>query len=304
VRYPNPTQNHFQRASALFHQPNTLPIALTQAYAELNLTQHEGFWLAVTPVQMLADRDTLLMVPGEDLAIEQTESRALFDAFNAHFAQDGVMLHWGGTLSWYLHLPQTVDVQTTPLAEASYRSLQGLFPQGPASSYWRKLMNEAQMLFYGHPVNQARRDQGKAEINSIWIWGEGSLQPTQYLARPQAQVWSDSPYLQGMARLTQADTCPSVANYQTWLMTRNPASQVHFIHQPLSRDQTDEQANELIDAQRAEMVAQWQAQWFAGLLEGLQSGLIGSLYIDLGLKQNFLLTPRDLTRFWRWRHRL
>ncbi|MGE4502119.1 MAG: hypothetical protein AB7D03_04535 [Thiomicrospira sp.] len=298
--YPNRGEHFFQRASALFHQPSTLPVALTQAHVDLDAIHNDGFWLLVQPVQMMADRDTLLMVPGEDLAIEQVESRALFDAFNCHFAQDGVALIWGSALRWYLKVPQVVDIQTTPLNLAAYRSLHGLFPQGHAANYWRKLMNETQMLFYTHPVNQLRRAQGKAEINSVWIWGEGALQTSELVARPQAQIWSEHTYLQGMAKLTQAGVAPAVADYQSWLTLRAPSAQVHLIHQPLTLF-ADEK---ITDQAREALFSHWEASWFSGLREGLLSGLIDSLYIDLGLKQHFLLTPRDLKRFWRWRNPL
>lgn len=298
VPYRVNPQSFYQRASYLFHQPTTLPIAATQACASLSEFDADAFWLCVAPVQMLADRDTLVMVPPQDLVVGEDEARLLFEAFNQHFAQDGVRLEWGGATSWYLRLPQKVDVQTTILDKASYCSLQGLFPQGYASAYWRKLMNEAQMLFYSLPLNQQRRLQGLAEINSIWIWGEGQLDRQQITLRPQAQIWSNASYLKGIAQLTEASYSAAPINYQAWLTQRNPSHSAHLIQLPVSRMETEALSD--IEAD----FAKWEADWFSGLLEGLSSGFITSLYLDIGLKQNFLLTPQDLKRFWRWRNPL
>jgi hypothetical protein len=188
-----------------------------------------------------------------------------------------------------------VDIQTTSLAQAAFRNLQGLFPQGHASSYWRKLMNEAQMLFFNHPVNQARRDRGQAEINSIWLWGEGKLNPEQLKARPDAKIWGQDTYLQGLAQLTQAEFESVPNDYQAWLSLadKTPAIEQHFIH--LMAD-TQMQADEVLNT--------LELSWFQDLFSGLAKGQIHSLYLDLGLEQGFLLEPKNLKRFWRWRHPL
>ena len=293
--YPIKARGFEARASHLFHQPATIPHAVCSAQVELNKADKKLFWIRVDPVQLIPDRDTLVLIPANQLELTADESLSLLDAFNAHFAQDGVQLVYGSSESWYLSLPQAVDIQTTSLAQAAFRNLQGLFPQGHASSYWRKLMNEAQMLFFNHPVNQARRDRGQAEINSIWLWGEGKLEDQQIKARPDAKIWGQGAYLQGLASLTQAHCENQPAHYQAWLDNANKTPNLlnHLI--VLDADSQSSADNTLQSLER---------DWFQGLLKGLQQGEIHSLYIDLGFDQGFLLEPKNLKRFWRWRHPL
>ncbi|WFE68527.1 hypothetical protein P8S54_10005 [Thiomicrospira sp. R3] len=293
--YPIKARDFEARTSHLFHQSATIPHAVCSAQVELVNVDHSLFWIRVDPVQLIPDRDTLVLIPASQLELTADESLSLLDGFNAHFAQDGVQLVYGSSQAWYLSLPQAVDIQTTALAQAAFRNLQGLFPQGHASGYWRKLMNEAQMLFFNHPVNQARRDRGQAEINSIWLWGEGKLEDQQIKARPDAKIWGQGSYLQGLASLTQAQCENQPPHYQAWLENANKTPNLlnHLI--VLDADSQSLADNTLQSLER---------DWFQGLLKGLQQGEIHSLYIDLGFDQGFLLEPKYLKRVWRWRHPL
>lgn len=295
--YPIKAQSYPARASQLFHQPQTLPSAACSGYAELERFDSSAFWLKVDPVQLIPDRDTLLMLPPQDLALTEQESQSLLDSFNQHFAQDGIKLVYASVTSWYLSIIQPVDIHTTPLSEAVYRNLHDLFPQGHAAPYWRKLMNEAQMLFFNHPVNLARRAQGLAEVNSIWIWGEGQIDQSALQFRPQACIWGQTSYLKGLAAHTQAQFKTLPTDYQAWLNAQQDQAQpadAHLIVLPIR----DQQQN--LD----QALSALEQDWLTGLLTGLEQGQIHSLFIDLGFEQGFLLTPKNLKRFWRWRHPL
>lgn len=293
--YPiKPTQFE-ARASHLFHQAIQIPHALCSAQVELNQADPCLFWLRVDPVQLIPDRDTLVLIPPQQLAITEQESKALLDAFNQHFKQDGVELLYGSATAWYLSVLQKVDIQTTALSEAAFCNLQGLFPRGHAAGHWRKLMNEAQMLFYNHPVNLQRRESGQPEINSIWMWGEGMLDTNQLVSRPQAKIWGQGSYLAGLAHLTQAHFSPLPKDYQAWF---SEAEETQSINQHLIVLDVSQQT----DAD--EVLALLESNWCEGLLTGLSTHQLHSVYIDLDLKDGFLLEPGYLKRFWRWRHPL
>jgi hypothetical protein len=55
------------------------------------------------------------------------------------------------------------------------RGLDACLPSGPDARAWNRWQNEAQMLFYGHPVNQARETAGRPVISGVWTWGGGVL---------------------------------------------------------------------------------------------------------------------------------
>ena len=290
-----------QKASYLFHQPDCLPVASTMAATQIADYDSNAFWLRVEPLQMVPDRDTLVLIPPQDLAITEAESKALIDSFNAHFESDRVQLEYGSSQDWYLRIAQPIDIQTVPLEQASYQSVNELYPQGNAATYWHQMMNEVQMLFYTHPVNEARREKGWPEINSIWIWGEGQLKVDRLNPRDNACIWSAHPYLQGMAQLTNASAFETPKNYQAWTeLADKTQNQHHLIHleppyQTLQNSTEQEWQSCLLELEE---------QWFSGLLMALGQKEITSLFIDLGNQKRYYLTPRHMKRFWRFKKSL
>lgn len=294
-KHPVKKQDFFSQASYLAHQADCLPVAATQLAGLLPDTWQaysDHFWLQVDPVQVIPDRDTLVLLPPSQLALTERESHELMAAFNEHFAQDGLVLHFASTHHWLLSIPQAIDLRTTPLFEAQMRSINDFLPQGNAGAYWHQLINEAQMLFYMHPVNQARREQGLPEVNSIWPWGEGQLNAQQVQLRAQACFYSDHPYVKGLANLTQAQSQPSVRDYQTWRTSVGFEQKQHWIHLP-------QPENFELDEWLAQ-VASLERNWLVPLEQALEQGKINALLLDLGLANQLHLTPKDLKRFWRW----
>ncbi|BCN93406.1 hypothetical protein THMIRHAM_11910 [Thiomicrorhabdus immobilis] len=297
-------QSFYEQASFLFHQPGCLPIAVTKASAELDEFNPNHFWLSVDPVQMIPDRDTLVLVPGKALQITEQESKALLQKFNAHFAEDKVELIWASSQHWYLSIVQPVDIQTTDIEKLAYQSVNAFYPKGNAAQYWRQLLNETQMLFYTHPVNEARREQGWPEINSVWVWGEGKIEADKLLIRTDASIHSNHAYLQGMANLTQSHYCAEPESYQAWLNQiagfsdpGNGEIDKHFICLDSVADKLDNlQLDEWLT-----LLQQLEENWFAPLLQALKRDEIDSLLLDLGQEYRAHLKPSHLNRFWRFK---
>ncbi len=294
--FPAKTQTFHETASYLFHQTQTLPVASVMASVQLPDYDADAFWLRAEPCQVVPDRDTLVMIPPGDLAVTETESKALLEAFNAHFAEDGVQLEYAGATDWYLRIAQPVDLQSTPLSRAAYQNINPHYPKGNAAGYWHQLMNETQMLFFTHPVNETRRERGWPEINSLWFWGEGRLAADQVELRPQAKIWSQDAYLQGLANLTQADYSTQPKSYQAWsesaLSTKGGFAH-HLLHLTMPTAGQQTQNEWLAGLQTLEKA------WFEPLLLAVKNQDIDSLFIDVGLPKRYHLKPKHLRRFWR-----
>jgi hypothetical protein len=125
-------------------------------------------WLPVCPVHLIADRDTLLLAPPQALQLSLAQAQSLVDTFNQHFKEDGYRLisvsewHWflGSSHPWQLGFPSLADAVSLNLRDA--------WQQGDDASQWRKLLNEAQMLWYAHPVNEQLEGQGRLIVNGFW----------------------------------------------------------------------------------------------------------------------------------------
>lgn len=300
-RFPAKSQALDEQASYLFHQPKALAKASIIASIEFEDYDPTLFWLRVDPVQMIADRDSLVLIPGADLGITETESRALLDAFNQHFSQDQVTLEYASTTAWYMNIQQSVDIETHSIESVAYQPVNERYPSGNAASYWRQLLNETQMLFYAHPVNESRRERGYPEINSVWVWGEGILDQSAVVVRKDAMIWSNNAYLKGLAKVSKAQQRPSPQSYQAWL--DNQALLEPFdskINHHLIR--LDDVSDSLSLMQQADWLSALQAleeQWLRPLQQALKNQQIGSLLLDFGNTYRYHLKPGHLRRFWR-----
>lgn len=70
--------------------------------------------------------------------------------------------------------PFSPDSRTTPPHDLTDRSVLDAYPRGPGSDLLNRLMGESVAIFTDHPVNLARREQGKLPATNIWLWGLGS----------------------------------------------------------------------------------------------------------------------------------
>lgn len=282
-------------ASYLFHQKSTLPVAPTTAIVDLENFDPSYFWLRVDPVHLIPDRDTLVLIPGEGLGLQDDEAKALVEAFNKHFEQDRVELELGSNLHWYIRILQPIGVQTHSLESVSYQSIQDAMPEGNAATYWRQLMNEVQMLFFTHPVNEERRSQGLPEINGVWVWGEGLIRTEDIYARQDAVLAGDFAYLKGLAKLSQSRFMKVPDTYPIWqkFMVDNPSSEQMVV--------IDEAMSDMTEDDWISLIGKLEENWFSPILSALRNGSVHSLLLDLGMNHRYYLTPNHLKKFWRWK---
>ena len=71
-------------------------------------------------------------------------------------------------------VPFSTDTRTTPPHDLTDKSVLNDYPRGPGSDLLNELMSQSVSLFADHPVNQARRQQGKLPVTNVWLWGQGS----------------------------------------------------------------------------------------------------------------------------------
>ncbi|MPN46698.1 hypothetical protein SDC9_194295 [bioreactor metagenome] len=71
-------------------------------------------------------------------------------------------------------------------------------------------LNEVQMFLHGHPVNARRQAEGKPAINSLWLWGGGTLPALQ--AAAWSAVSTSNPLATGLALASGIPARPLPAN--------------------------------------------------------------------------------------------
>jgi len=101
-------------------------------------------------------------------------------------------------------VPFSPGTRATPPHDLTDQSVMDDYPRGPGSDLLNQLMSDSVDLFADHPVNAARREQGKLPATNVWLWGLGStpqLRPFADLHGKQGAMITAVDLLRGLAAL-------------------------------------------------------------------------------------------------------
>lgn len=156
--------------------PERLPVARLRwsldAGAELPVPQHV---VCADPVHLQVDRDSVSVIPPQALSITREEADACASSINDLLRGDGLELVVGSAESWYLTGGDTDGLSAAPTHAVARRKIPTSLATDAASSQWRQLNSELQMLLHAHPVNESRASRGLLPINSVWFCGGEAL---------------------------------------------------------------------------------------------------------------------------------
>lgn len=161
--------------------------------------------LIVRLVHLHAARDHLVLWPGEQLPLNNAETASLFEAARDWLRDEPITLRRLSAELWELIetgsvTPSFSTLRSASSNRASGRNIDAWLPQGEAARPWRRLMNEVQMLWHTHPVNERRSAEGLRPVNALWLEGLPPLHATRAFDR----IVSDDPVLAGLATVSGA----------------------------------------------------------------------------------------------------
>jgi len=156
-------------------------------------------WLCADPAWVQPDLNGARLLACGQMQLDMAQARALADALEPVFADAGMVLHVSSPDHWHVCLP---DGESAPSLAAPEQALgEDLYehlPEGANGRRWRVLLNEVQVILHQHPLNAERRERGLPPINSLWLWGGGSLPGD--VRTSLAGVISDDVLLTSLAR--------------------------------------------------------------------------------------------------------
>jgi len=246
-------------------------------------------------VHLRAARDRLILVPNQALAVTVAEADALAGTL-APLLTGKFTLYPLNPDQWCLRA-ETEDESDAGIAAPIELAGADVDPRLPAMQ-WHALLTELQMALHQHPVNTAREARGEPAINSLWLWGAGTL-PAAARA-PWQSVSAEDPVALGLARLAGVRHRAPGSGAAGWL-ERAPEDGRHLVVLDSLRGA---RALGGPDALAARLRA-LDRDWFAPLLAALKGGRIGMVTVDVPEAAVSFETVRgDLRRFWRRRRPL
>jgi hypothetical protein len=253
------------------------------------------YWLRADPVHLQLMRDRVILADSGSFALSREEALQLADALNRHFHSDGMIFYPLLPERWYLRLAAPADMRTHALADAAGKHIDGFLPSGPDGMRWHTLNNEIQMLLHNHPVNEAREARGELPVNSVWLWGGGTL--PAYVASTFGGVWADEPLARGLALAAGAPCRALPASATQWLAAAGNGGE-HLIVLDSLRGAA--QYGDLHGWH--EGVERLERDWFAPLEGMLKQGKLARLSIeavDADRCRAFTVERSELWKFWR-----
>jgi hypothetical protein len=170
--------------------------ALTRDYLAGDAAGHG--WLSADPAWVQPDINGVRLLACGQLGLSMADAQALAASLKPVFGDAGMLLEITAPDRWHLRLAKDAALPVFAAPEqAMGEDLARHLPQGPQGKRWRVLLNEAQILLHQHPLNAQRRAQGLSPVNSLWLWGGGTLPGP--LRSEWAGVISDDVLLRALA---------------------------------------------------------------------------------------------------------
>ena len=248
-----------------------------------------SYWLRADPAHVYIRQNEMVLEAGVPLSADEAEE--LCASLNAHFSGEGLRFFAPHPQRWYVQLDSDPAIQTHLLSQVAGRDIRSLLPQGGEALRWHAVLNEIQMLFHDHAVNQAREARGAPPISSVWLWGGGRMEKA--LPRRFARVCGDSYLAEAFARVAgipfvslpgDANTC--LDKEGNTLLAREGMQQA-FLRGDLQgwRDE----------------LQQFEQRFAAPLLDALRAGRIAQIILDVPgeAAYRFTLDRNAAWKFWR-----
>lgn len=133
----------------------------------------EPVWLAELSHLALGADQAVLLDPAQ-MDVRADESDALLQAARPSLDAAGFAVQPLAPQRWRLGLPAGLAPATASPAAVAGQPLRDWWSQDPAMRPWRRLLNEIQMAWHGHPANEARQARGAPPVNALWLYGGGT----------------------------------------------------------------------------------------------------------------------------------
>ena len=165
----------------------------------------DSIWLCADPVNLHVQPGGAILKDPALLAIDADEAAQLHATLAPLLSEVGELVITTPS-QWHLRLRTVPPSFPTRLHELIGESATSLLPSGTEGRSWRQSINDVQIALHQHPVNIARTEHHRPPINSIALWGAGTM-PAISTAEP-ATLLCDDPVIVGLGRCAGLSVAP------------------------------------------------------------------------------------------------
>ena len=290
IEQAEPSLEHKIAACFPIEQPQLRQLSIAQLSGEYELQTPTQNLLRCDPVHLRADGGHLRLDNGLHCAPSIKEADAIIGYLNETL-EDCKIVRGKHPARWYLETAAPLSIKTYTPNQVAGASIDQFLPGGKDAKFVHRLMNDVQMLCHQSAVNQAREADGVAQINSVWIWGEGDLESDKVLKQTAKldQAFGDDlltcvlsqhlavPWKQNAS---DANTQSGGAQRHTLVVLDSPTGPT---------DNAAVSPTQLFDFEK---------NWCVPLLKRLRSWQLGELQITTR-RQLLRVRPLDSYKFWK-----
>lgn len=251
------------------------------------LLENNKFYLCADPVHLFPNRDQLIMDVPMQTGISSAESRQFISELNSHFADEELNFHEMTAWQWILSINEYPDISTHVPESVIGRHVLDYLPAGNKALEWHARLTEMQTLMHMSSINDIRAEEGKAPVNSVWLWGEGETADLSMIT--WGNIYSDDRLVTGLARAAECraghiEELDWNSSDESVLLVLTP-SQVHTLTGSID---SYEHYCEII----------WQ-YWMRDAVSALKQGRMNEIRIYTEECPPFVLNRMMLYRWWR-----
>ncbi len=163
----------------------------------------EAVWLG-TFAHVALGTDQAVLLPVDQVDLNSHEMADLVAALAPLWEDSGFRAYPLAIGLLRLTLPPGLTPATASVQAVAGQPLQAWWQTDISSRPWRRLLNEIQMVWHDHPVNQARQEQGQPTVNALWLYGG-------------AQPWTPAPSTDSAWQDDSLLACAQQGDWHAWL---------------------------------------------------------------------------------------
>ena len=178
-----------------FDKNSLAALLLTQLGVELS-----DEWVSfAVPVNIQPNRNYLTIVNGNIIDLSKEEGDSFVNELNLYFKEEGYKFYNYDNQRWIVTSTHALQSPEAKAADIVEQDIALYMPDVLSKSKLKNVFSDIQLMLHHSKTNMFRSQNGKMEINSLWINGEGKK--PENITTPLTNIYTDCNNLSALSSL-------------------------------------------------------------------------------------------------------